>query len=272
MTLREEETARSIRRMFAAVARRYDFLNHLLSFNADRSWRRRTVERVSPILCRPGARVLDLCCGTGTALSLFAEQGVAMSGLDRSRPMLRQARLKLPGHKVRLYNQELPRFEIIASRKNGRKRLAAFDLVTCYFDSLNYLLTEHDLLTAFRSVYKHLRPGGWFIFDMNTPNALKTIWGAQVYAGVRDDLGWVFRNDHNPARNTADCHITLFVKQGRQWERFDETHTERGYPDKVLKTLLGHAGFTIKGYYRCFTFEKPKATTNRICAVVQRTM
>jgi SAM-dependent methyltransferase len=214
---------------------------------------------------------LDLCCGTGTALSLFDEHGITMSGLDRSKAMLRQARFKLQGHKVRLYNQELPRFEI-ASRKNGRKRCSEFDLVTCYFDSLNYLLTEHDLLTAFRSVHKHLRPGGVFIFDMNTPNALKTVWGAQVYAGVRDDIGWVFRNDHHPSRDTADCHVTFFVKHGKAWERFDETHTERGYSDKVLKTLLRQTGFTIKGYYRCFTFEKPKATTNRICVVVQRTV
>jgi SAM-dependent methyltransferase len=234
---------------------------------------RKMVEYTKRIMARFGIEPesgLDLCCGTGTAIELFVEHGITMSGLDRSRAMLRQARAKLPGRKVRLYNQELPRFEIVVSRKNERKRRAAFDLITCYFDSLNYLLTEHDLLTAFRSVHRHLRPGGWFIFDMNTPNALKTIWGAQVYAGVRDDIGWVFRNDHFPTKNTADCHVTFFVKHGIHWERFDETHTERGYSDRVIRSLLRQAGFTVKGYYRCFTFEKPKGTTNRICAVVQR--
>jgi demethylmenaquinone methyltransferase/2-methoxy-6-polyprenyl-1,4-benzoquinol methylase len=61
----EREAAAWVRAMFARVARRYDLANHLLSFNIDRLWRARTVRRVRPILERPGARVLDICCGTG---------------------------------------------------------------------------------------------------------------------------------------------------------------------------------------------------------------
>ncbi len=91
----EAEAARWVRRMFGLVAHRYDFLNHLLSFNVDRSWRRRTVERVTPILTRPSARVLDLCCGTGDlVLALEAERGSAVWGCDFSRPMLEVARRK----------------------------------------------------------------------------------------------------------------------------------------------------------------------------------
>lgn len=61
----EQEVARWVRGMFARVAHRYDLANHLLSFNIDRHWRNHTVRRVRPILERPDARVLDLCCGTG---------------------------------------------------------------------------------------------------------------------------------------------------------------------------------------------------------------
>jgi demethylmenaquinone methyltransferase/2-methoxy-6-polyprenyl-1,4-benzoquinol methylase len=91
----EDEAARWVRRMFGSVAHRYDLLNHLLSFNVDRSWRRRTVERVAPVLTNPSARVLDLCCGTGDlALALEARHGAAVLGLDFSRPMLEVARRK----------------------------------------------------------------------------------------------------------------------------------------------------------------------------------
>jgi len=55
--------------MFGRIAGRYDLLNHLLSFNLDKRWRARAVARVSSFLV-PGARVLDLCCGTGDALNL----------------------------------------------------------------------------------------------------------------------------------------------------------------------------------------------------------
>lgn len=60
----EAEAARRVQDLFGRIAPRYDFLNHLLSFSFDRAWRRRTARMVAPRL-RPGARVLDVCCGTG---------------------------------------------------------------------------------------------------------------------------------------------------------------------------------------------------------------
>src|SRR5437773_3515158 len=60
-----ESASRAVREMFTAIAPRYDLLNHLLSFNIDRLWWRRTARTFTHILGRPEARVLDLCCGTG---------------------------------------------------------------------------------------------------------------------------------------------------------------------------------------------------------------
>lgn len=214
---------------------------------------------------------LDLCCGTGTAIKIFADNGLVMSGLDRSSPMLKVAKKKLRGRNVPLYCQALPRFEIEESGKKGRGANRQFDLVTCFYDSLNYLLTERDLKTAFRAVFRHTRPGGWFIFDMNTPHALKTIWGEQPpFSGVKDDVAWIFRSEFFRENTTANCYVTLFVKSGRSWKRLDEVHTERGYTDKVIKTLLKEAGFRIRGYYRCLTFERPDSSTSRVCAVVEK--
>jgi demethylmenaquinone methyltransferase/2-methoxy-6-polyprenyl-1,4-benzoquinol methylase len=91
----EEEAAHWVRGMFARVARRYDFLNHLLSLNFDRRWRARTVLRVRPVLERPGARVMDVCCGTGDLMLALQASGVAMVlGSDFCHPMLESARRK----------------------------------------------------------------------------------------------------------------------------------------------------------------------------------
>src|ERR1039458_8954844 len=60
-----ESAAQAVREMFTSIAPRYDLLNHVLSFNIDRLWWWRTARRFDAILKRPGARALDLCCGTG---------------------------------------------------------------------------------------------------------------------------------------------------------------------------------------------------------------
>src|SRR6201992_3699505 len=61
----EADAGLKVRDMFSQIAPRYDLLNHLLSMQLDRVWRRRVARRVRPILQRADARVLDLCCGTG---------------------------------------------------------------------------------------------------------------------------------------------------------------------------------------------------------------
>ena len=214
---------------------------------------------------------LDLCCGTGTAIKILSDEGMVMSGLDRSSEMLKIAKKKLRGRDISLYCQALPRFDIQRRASTNRPAARQFDLVTCFYDSLNYLLTERDLKAAFRAVYRHLRPGGWFVFDMNTPHALKTIWGEQPpFSGVKDDVAWIFRSEYLGANTTANCYATLFVKSGRNWKRLDEVHTERGYSDKVIRSQLKDVGFKIRGYYKCLTFDKPDGATGRICGVVQK--
>src|SRR5215467_11696654 len=61
----EADASRKVREMFTQIAPRYDLLNHLLSMQMDRMWRARTARILRPILDRPDARILDLCCGTG---------------------------------------------------------------------------------------------------------------------------------------------------------------------------------------------------------------
>ena len=91
----EQDAARWVREMFGRVSGRYDLLNHLLSFNLDKRWRARVVERVMPIL-KPGAQVLDLCCGTGDLLvALESRRCAPVVGSDFCHPMLVQARRKI---------------------------------------------------------------------------------------------------------------------------------------------------------------------------------
>ncbi len=92
----ERQAAEYVRGMFGGIARQYDLLNHLLSFNLDKRWRRRTVNRVLRIVPAREARILDLCCGTGDVMiELERSRGAAVLGADFCHPMLTTAAEKI---------------------------------------------------------------------------------------------------------------------------------------------------------------------------------
>jgi demethylmenaquinone methyltransferase/2-methoxy-6-polyprenyl-1,4-benzoquinol methylase len=93
-TAAEKEHASRVRQMFAKISVRYDLLNHLLSGNLDKRWRRRVAQELSLCLT-PGAEVLDVACGTGDlALTLFEVLDAGVVGADFCRPMLEIAKKK----------------------------------------------------------------------------------------------------------------------------------------------------------------------------------
>lgn len=141
----ERDAARWVQAMFTRVAHRYDLANHVLSFNIDRRWRARTVERLRPVLLRPEARVVDLCCGTGDLLLALAGSGPArVYGADFCHAMLVAAGRKGAGRLVEADALRMP------------LRSASVDLVTSAFGFRN-LANYQAGLAEIRRV---LRPGG----------------------------------------------------------------------------------------------------------------
>jgi len=91
----ENSTGQAVRSMFAAVASRYDFLNHFLSLGRDIAWRNATAKALHDVLERSGSVVVDLCCGTGDLSFAFARYSAGVVvGADFCRPMLQLARRK----------------------------------------------------------------------------------------------------------------------------------------------------------------------------------
>ena len=206
--------------------------------------------------------VLDLACGTGTAAMLWAANDVVALGIDGSAQMLTMARRKAREKKVRIRFTRQPLTSFILPHP--------VDLVTCYYDSINYLLTPKDLTACFRSAHRALNPGGYFIFDVNTVAAMKVIWGSQVYAGETPDLAWIWRNCYSPRSKTAELRATFFERKGTKWERFDELHVERGYTPTEIRQALQAAGFDLTRVYECFTFKKPERKSLRIAVIARK--
>ena len=137
--------------MFARIAKRYDLLNHLLSGNTDRRWRRLVAKRLREVLSIEGARALDVACGTGDlALALARETGARVVGTDFCRPMLEIAARKALAN----VSSEIPFVEGDALKLPFAER--SFDAVTIAFGLRNLSNVE----TGLRELWRVLRPGG----------------------------------------------------------------------------------------------------------------
>ena len=174
--------ARAVREMFTSIAPRYDLLNHVLSFNVDRIWWRRTASTFRHILARSDASVLDLCCGTGDmAFALQRQAGKSSAqivGADFSHAMLRRAVFKSADRRVS------PGW-IEADALNLPFPNAHFSLVTSAFGFRN--LADYD--AGLREIARVLRPGGECgILDFGEPKgvmgALYRIYFKQVLPRV----------------------------------------------------------------------------------------
>lgn len=157
----QHSAAQAVREMFTSIAPRYDLLNHVLSFNVDRMWWRRTARAFRHILQRTDARVLDLCCGTGDmtfALQREAERNSQqILGADFSRAMLERAAAKSATSAKNgvQENRSSPGW-IEADALDLPFPDQHFDLVTSAFGFRN--LADYD--AGLREILRVLRPGG----------------------------------------------------------------------------------------------------------------
>lgn len=176
----EQEAARWVRGMFGRVARRYDLLNHLLSFQLDRTWRARTVRRIRPILARPDAVALDLCCGTGDLLIALGRPAI---GADFSRPMLEAAARKLAARRL---PARLLEADALALPFPDR----SLDAITIGFGFRNLA----NYRAGLAEMYRTLKPGGVAaILEFSQPRlpvfaALYRFYSAHVLPKL---AGWI---------------------------------------------------------------------------------
>jgi demethylmenaquinone methyltransferase/2-methoxy-6-polyprenyl-1,4-benzoquinol methylase len=134
--------------MFGRIAKRYDLLNHLLSGNVDKRWRRIVSARVREKLSSKNAHVLDVACGTGDlSLALFDITGARVVGTDFCRPMLELAASKTANR--------IPLIE--GDALNLPFRDGSFEVVTIAFGLRNLASVEGGLAELRRV----LKPGGW---------------------------------------------------------------------------------------------------------------
>lgn len=210
------------------------------------------------ILQKSGKRpetALDLACGTGSMSLLLAKRGYRVIASDVSEEMLTVAAQKAAV-------LERPPFFICQPMQ--RLRLPEpVDAVFCLLDSLNYLDEPEDCRRTFERVFRALKPDGVFLFDINTPEKLRSLDG-QVFLDENEESYCVWRAEFDEGENCCYYGIDLFRREGERWKRSIEQHCEYAYDPQTLAVWLAEAGFRRVEQYGDCRMEAPAAGEQRI--------
>jgi len=210
--------------------------------------------------------IVDVACGTGVAAIKFAAAGYRVTGVDRSPQMLAQAG-------KRVAEAKLTKVTLVEADMRDFALDEPANLVTCMYDSLNYLLEKADLLAAFRCAATALRDGGLYIFDMNTVFGLAEGWGSRDFIRWdHDDCFIICRSSWDYERSINTLTLHGFTRRGKAWERFTETHVQRGYPVTTIQALLERAGLTVLTVRDFFAQDaaEPGPETSRVLVVARK--
>lgn len=222
------------------------------------------LDYIEKILERYGSRahkVVDLACGTGNTTLPFARKGYEITGVDIAPAMLALARQKADqaGLKVALLEQDMRELELPGP----------VDLATCYHDGLNYITAPTDLAKVLARVYRYLKPGGLFIFDLVVVNKLSVAGGDTTFFDDAD-LSLIWDTSYDKEQDIWEVTLTGFVRKGDLYEKFAEVHREKHYAREEIEPLLAAAGFELLDVLHSFTLEPPNHSTRRIFYVARK--
>jgi SAM-dependent methyltransferase len=186
-----------------------------------------------------GHRLLDVGCGTGKSFMPMLGRGYRVTGCDISPGMVERAREA----------GEANGAEVLLADARELPDLGPFDIALALDDALNYLLTDEELAMVFEGVARNLRPGGTFVFDLNTLLTYRQMFTRDMATEVGDAFfcwrGEERAEDFVPG-SVATSVIEVFSSEGGDcWRRRSSRHVQRHHPPAAVERLLCDAGFEL---------------------------
>jgi SAM-dependent methyltransferase len=216
---------------------------------------RRTFERIERRYALRFSSAVDVGCGTGTFVAYLRARGVdPVWGVDRSPAMLARAVAKNVGNGARFLRQDLRAFHLPHR----------VDLLTCQFDTLNYLLTPAHLHVALVAFGRALRPGGHAVFDVITPRTFepgRTHRLEQAYG----THGAVIRRTSYRPRGLQVAHVRISGMSGQ----LCETHWQRAYTVAEVVAALEGSGLLVRAMHDFHRLSAPPDSAERVIFVAR---
>jgi len=215
---------------YRELARLYDELVGHAAFDC---WRE-NFERLANRYSLQFETACDMACGTGLAAAYLAARCSRVYAVDISESMLEVARSRAGSADIVFLARSFTTLDLPEP----------VDLVTCNFDSLNYLTDERDLREALRRFASSLAPGGHVMFDMNTARELELGLGEAVLVHRVEGGMSIWESSWDPAERVNTLDMTNFLRRpDGLFELGAETHRERCYDLEVIADAVLDAGF-----------------------------
>ncbi len=192
--------------------------------------------------------VLDLAAGTGSMTIELAKRGYDMTAVDLSGDMLslaadRIAEEGLSG--ILLLEQDMTEFELYGT----------VDAVVCCLDSINHLTRRGDLGRCFSLVHNYLNPDGLFLFDVNTPQKFRCVYGENDYILDGDGAVCCWRNYFDAESGICQFDLSVFTEnEDGTYSRSDAVQEEKCYTKEQLTRALKKAGLEPLGIWGDYDF------------------
>ena len=200
------------------------------------------------------ARILDIACGTGNLALELARCGHIVRGTDISPEMINIAKAKAI---------MLPNVSFEVQNMSGMSSDSKYDMITCTFDSINYLLRLRDIRKMLSSVASILVPGGLFVFDSNT----KYLYMRHANELIRHEINgeeFLHRCEYKSRGNIA---TTAFSFSDGTYE----VHRQRPYSYEELQPLMDKAGLYTLHLFSWFGRLHYSSNTPKFFCVAEKT-
>ena len=205
--------------------------------------------------------VLDLGCGTGSLTGLMARSGYDMIGIDNSGEMLQIAMNKrnASGLDILYLLHDMRGFELYGTVK----------AVISICDSMNYIMEYQELVEVFRLVNNYLDPKGVFIFDLNTEYKYRELLADNTFAEDREESSFIWNNFYDEEDKVNEYDLTLFVKEGELYRKFEETHYQRAYGLDQIQQAIRDGGMEFVAAYDACTRNPVQQDSERIYVIAR---
>ncbi|MFA5676057.1 MAG: class I SAM-dependent methyltransferase [Christensenellales bacterium] len=231
---------------YGALAKAYDTLMYDIDYD---KW----AAYIDRLIGRANASVYEAACGSGSISCRLEKKGHKVTAADISPAMLEKA-----SEKARRLSCDIT---FICQDLKDISVGNSVDAVVCACDGPNYIDMSGIRLFA-DGAHKALKAGGALLFDISTRAKLKAT-DKQVYFDDGDDITCIWHNKYDNDRHISTVDIVLFLREGRRYNKYCETHALYAHDIIEVSESVRDAGFAQVDIFEFMSEKVCSPNTNR---------